>query len=409
MSYLDRLQDLKYTSPSGKSFTLFFDELSRSGGKKVVVVEFPGQDTGAVQELGELTPTFSITCYLTGPDYDTEADRFNDALREPGAGQLQHPRWGTLAVIPASRKQSEAYIDGAGRAVFEIDFIKTDDAAFVYPRSASDPQLKVGVDVETAAENIETSAGEVEITDLGEKATLRKNSLDSLTKFRDGMKKVSARSAEISRDIRAQIRKIEREIDTYILAPADLMSELLTLYRLPAAVVTDVAVKVAGYATVYDSLIDGYRATTALYGERLGILAVAGSNAILAAAAEASATGTITTRAQASKAIQDLSVLSALVGTEIDALGVLGDFQADYESQKSVNIAVTRAINSLFERALNLPTEQAMVMERAVSPLELVYELYGDIDRLDEFIAYNDLQGDEIFQIPLGREVRWYA
>lgn len=409
MSYLERLSEMKYTSPSGKIFSLNFDELSRSGGKKVPVVEFPGQNQGAIQDLGEITITFPVTCYISGADYDTESDRFWEALSEPGKGTLDHPRWGRISVVPSTRRQAEDFIEGASRAVFTIEFIKADDKAFDYPRIGSAPELKLSGDVDAAAASITASVADVEITDPGEKAALKKNTLDSVAGFRDGMKKVSAQSAELSRNIQAQVRKIEREIDSYVLAPAELMTAMLDLYRLPGQIITDVQAKIAGYVTAYSNIINGFLGTTQQYGERLGIIAVGQSSAIITAAAESSGTGAIATRGDAARSIQALAGLYDTVKTSIDALGEIGQFQADYEAQKAVNVAVSLAINSLFERALNLPTEQVQIMEKNISPLEMVYELYGGIDRLDQFIEYNDLQGDEILIIPRGREVRWYA
>lgn len=409
MSYLERLSEMKYTSPSGKAFTLNFDELSRVGGKKVPVVEFPGQNQGAIQDLGEITITFPVTCYISGADYDAESDKFWEALSEPGKGTLDHPRWGRISVVPSTRRQAEDFIEGASRAVFTIEFIKADDKAFDYPKIGAAPELKLSGDVDAAATSITASVEDIEITDPGEKAALRKNALDSVSGFRDGMKKVSAQSSELSRDIQAQARKIEREIDSYILAPADLMTAMLDLYRLPGQIVTDVQTKIAGYVTAYTNLVNGFIGTTEQYGERLGLIAVGQSSAIVTAAAESSGTGAIATRGDAARSIQALAGLYDTVKTTIDDLGSIGQFQADYEAQKAVNVAVSLAINSLFERALNLPTEQVQIMEKSISPLEMVYELYGGIDRLDEFIEYNDFQGDEILIIPRGREVRWYA
>ena len=55
-----------------------------------------------------------------------------------------------------------------------------------------------------------------------------------------------------------------------------------------------------------------------------------------------------------------------------------------------------------------MPTERVFVLDHGVPPIRLVYELYGSIDRLDQFIGYNDLSGNELLMIPSGREVRWF-
>ncbi len=77
--------------------------------------------------------------------------------------------------------------------------------------------------------------------------------------------------------------------------------------------------------------------------------------------------------------------------------------------QRNVNLAISSALNGLIDQALNLPTERVIILDREMTPLDLVWELYGDIERLEEFIEYNNLCGDEILWLTRGREVRWYV
>jgi prophage DNA circulation protein len=409
VSYIDRLSEMRYTSPSGKSFSLLFDDVTREGGKKVPVVEFPGQDQGAVQDLGELTVTIPVTCYIAGPDYDIEADRFWDALAEPGAGELDHPRWGVISVMPSTRRQAENFVDGASVAVFEITFIKADERAFEYPRIGTAPDAAIQAQTDEAAAALGGAAEGLDIAGPGERATVKKSSLDGIKKFRDGMMRVTVGVSDLSRDVQAQIRKIEREIDSYILAPAELMGAFLTLYRLPSRTAQDVEVKIKSYETAYRDVTAGFIRTTALYGERLGIISAGQALGLLAAAAEATTAGDITTRGEAARIVAGLSALSADAFTLADRLYGIGGGDVGFQARESVRRAVSSAILSIFERALNLPTEQAYTLSREITPIEIVFELDGDIERLHEFIGYNQLAGDEIILIPRGREVRWYA
>ena len=92
MAYKDRIKEMIYTSSEGNQFTLKYSELSRTGGRKAPITEFPGQDQGAVQDLGATTPTFPINCFIDGENYDQTADAFWLALHESGPGVLSHPR-----------------------------------------------------------------------------------------------------------------------------------------------------------------------------------------------------------------------------------------------------------------------------------------------------------------------------
>ncbi len=407
--YTERLRELKYTSPSGKKFTLLFDELSRTGGKKAPVSEFPGQNQGAVQDLGELTGTFPITCYIAGLDYDTEADRFWNALAESGAGKLDHPRWGTINVLPSTREQSEQFVDGAGRAVFTITFIRTDDTVFDYPKSSIVADDQITADADAAADGI-TSALEGEtITDVREKAGLKENVLSTLATVTGIIGTVTAFSDDLRETVDGTVNEITREIDTLIASPALLMESLLKLYRIPARIVTDVTEKVKAYKTIYTGLATGFVETTKEYGEMFGIIASAQLQGIAIASAESTLTGRIPTRTQAGEVVDGLTGLYSDVVATIEEIETAGDFTVDYETTRLTLQTVFRSVGNLIDRALSLPTERILTLDRNITPIQLAWELYGDLERLDELIEYNNLQGENILLIPRETEVRWYA
>ena len=412
MSFKDRIRDMIYTSPSGKSFTVQFDDLSRSGGKKAPVTESPGADGGTVQDLGKRTTTYPVRCYLTGQDYDLEADRFWDALLETGPGFLNHPRWGNIRVLPNPRTQTEEFVNGAGRAVFEIDFITAPEDAEEYPTIEAAPDLQIAADADTAASAITDSLDGEELTDPKGITGLKDAVVRNMARFKTAFASVSAAVDGLQADIEAVITSITNNIDDLVTAPADLMTELLQLYRLPARTVTNVQSKIEGYSALYSVIIDGFRSQTLAYGEMVGLINTAQANAIQAAAAEATIDGAITTRGQAADIIDTLNTLNANISTAVEAIEAAGGFTSDYASRAAAEQASARAISNLVDRALNLPTEKRRTLDRSINPLALVYELYSDIDNLEdtlsEFIAYNRLTGNEILTIPNGREVRWY-
>lgn len=407
--YTDRLRELKYTSPSGKKFTLLFDGLSRTGGKKAPVSEFPGQNQGAVQDLGELTGTFPITCYIAGLDYDTEADRFWNALAESGAGKLDHPRWGTINVLPSTREQSEQFVDGAGRAVFTITFIRTDDTVFDYPKSFIVPDDQITADADAAADGITATLEGKAITDVREKAGLKENVLSTLDTVTGIIGTVTAFSDDLRETIDGTVNEIIREIDILIASPQLLMESLLKLYRLPARVVTDVTEKVKAYKTIYISLANGFAETTKEYGEMFGIIASAQLQGVAIATAESTLNGNIPTRTQAGEIVDGLTGLYSDIIVTIEAIETAGNFTVDYETTRLTLQTVSRSVENLIDRALSLPTERILKLEKDVTPLQFAWELYGDLDRLDELIEYNNLLSDNILLIPRNTEVRWYA
>ena len=407
MSYNDRLRELKYTPPSGTEFILQFSGLNRTGGKKAPVSEFPGQNQGAVQDLGNVTPTFPISCYITGVDYDLEADRFWEALHESGPGVLEHPRWGNVKVLPVPETQTEQFVDGAGRSVFQITFIRAEETQFDYPVSVIDYPTQVTASVDNTAVAITESVPE-EITDTKTLAALKTQILASMSVITNAYDQVTGITDDIRQEINQTVRDITNNIDELVSAPAELMESLLTLYRLPATVVSNIQEKISSYKTIYTSLVDGFEATTLKYGATMGIVNSANLSSISAANAEAGSYGTVTTRTQASTIITEIDTFSKDIRESIEDLEALGNFASSYEVSLLLENTITEALTGLIDQSLDLPAERVLILDREIPAPALVQELFGNIDQLDFFMEYNNLCCDEILLIPRGREVRYF-
>ncbi len=407
MSYQDRLRELIITSPSGQSFTLQFDDLSRTGGKKAPVTEFPNQNQGSVQDLGNITPTFPIPCYISGADYDIEADRFYKAVHETGPCDLQHPRWGDLKALIILNTQTEAFVEGARRAIFDLTAIRVSEESFDYPSSTLDYQTSVTANVDLTATAITESVPE-EITDTRTLAALKDGVGNVLNTITGAFDNITDLTDDVREEIDQTVRDITNNIDELVTAPADLMTAFLKLYRLPGSVVVDIQEKLDAYETIYTDLIDGVVATTLQYGAQIGTVFAGNAAAINAANAEASTYGDIPTRDSAGEIVERVDDLNGRIKASIEDIEEAGDFSADYNMSLTMGITVTNAITGLIDQSLNLPAERTEVLEREVTPIQFVYEKYGNLDNLDLFISYNALQGCEILLLPREKSVRWY-
>ena len=65
----------------------------------------------------------------------------------------------------------------------------------------------------------------------------------------------------------------------------------------------------------------------------------------------------------------------------------------------------------LVEVSFTLVPERSIVLERPRTALDVCAELYRTVegDRLDFLITSNDLSGSEIFELPAGKEIFYYA
>lgn len=410
MSWRDRLRTLDYTSPSGETFTLLFDDLSREVDKKAPVTEFPGQNRGAVQDLGQSTIRYPMDVYISGADYDVESDRFWAALNESGPAEMQHPRYGDLVVLPVTVSQSERFVEGAGQARFSVEFVEADAQQFEYPRVARTSPDAIAANAAAAAAQAADVAGRADIDDLGAAAALKENILNGLNTVTDAFDTITGFTDDLRNEINAQVSEITSTIDDLVQAPADLAESLLQLYRTPARVVTTIESKINGYQQIFNGLVDGFVNTTVQYGEMIGLIQQANAAGVQAAAAESTADGLIDTRAGAARISDALSDIQSGIDNAFDQMSAAVDI--DYDLQAAGRRAVTSALRSLQERALNLPIEQSETLEQDEALIPLVDRLYGDVDAfdgtLDAFIAFNELHGSEILIVPQGKTVRWY-
>lgn len=79
------------------------------------------------------------------------------------------------------------------------------------------------------------------------------------------------------------------------------------------------------------------------------------------------------------------------------------------EAYQALETSVALAAGFLVETSFTLTEERRIVLGRARTFVDLVAEVYGELDdRFDFFIATNKLSGDEIIELPIGREVVYY-
>lgn len=80
------------------------------------------------------------------------------------------------------------------------------------------------------------------------------------------------------------------------------------------------------------------------------------------------------------------------------------------ESYRALQNASALAVGFLVELSFTLAQEHRIILDRPRTLIDLVAELYGEIDpQLDFFINTNDLSGDEIIELPAGREIVFYV
>jgi hypothetical protein len=435
MSYLDRIERLTYQSPKRKTFDLEFDDLARNIQRKTAINEFPYQNKANVQDLGMANLKIPIRCYISGTDYDLEADRFFKALNEQGYGVLDHPRWGSIDVIPINITQSESFIDGTGRAIFEIEFIEyfsdaTDFPEDLYGKFKDIINAIIGgldiitqfidsvISIETSVRRVARTARRIVGSAISEtrrietrlKGVSQRWKEDTRNNFVESTANPLAKFSLNGREKQDIFNKNLRVFQEYIednpdIVISEAVKKLNNLARLPQGENIPVSQTIASYNTTID-YIDSQFNNKDINDFEANIN---GYNAIAftLAMCEKLITSNYITRNDSIQAIDALQERREKLKLIYDKV-VQKNGSLDYDILLQTYNTISNSQRQILNQSLQLPTEKSIILEKDTTPIEFVFSLTNNIDRLDELMSYNNLQGRNILVIQKGTTLRYY-
>lgn len=405
MSWLDRLQVAKYTASNNVSQTFDYENVSVNYTNKGAAFEFPNAMGTYVQRSGSTGRKFPLRCYFHGTNYDQQADAFMELLRVNGVGKLQHPIYGTVDVVPLGTiTRTDDLKTAASQAAINVTFLET--TGLVFPTNQSDPESRVIFEMEQyyvfgsqqfADElNFETVEQQVEFKDeFTTELSVSKNALEDIVK---------GNAALLSR-YNAVYSSVLFGIDDLLDDPVTLARQTLTFINIPSNATSTILAKFSAFSTLLTTLISAIPTSInnltgrSLYGS--GYV----SSAVLSAVG-----GKFETKSEAlDAAVFLLDMFDAFNTWHDDSLVALDaiDTGGGYTALQS---AVAIAAGFLIDISFTLKQERLITLTAPRSMIELIYELYGELDeQYDFFISSNNLTGDEILEIPAGRTIRYYA
>ena len=413
MPWNNRLREAAYTSPSGERITFGFEDVSRSFDKKGSAFEFPDADGTYIQQTGNTGRRYPLRIFFWGDEYDIEADAFDAALRESGIGKLEHPKYGTIDVVPfGSVTQRDDLKTAANQAVIELMFWETID--LIYPSVQNDPASEVLTTINEY--NEETAAEFEEITDL-DNAVEQSNFKNSYQSLLDSTSVNLQSIADTQEDVQKQFNaindSINQGINILISQPLTLAFQTTQLIQAPARALTSIEARLNAYKNLADLIITGDDSIESPGNDSLNSNKFHGNDLY----ASTYITGSI------------VSVVNNQFSTKIEALeaaeNILQQFDnvviwrdANFESLGEIDTGgsyqklqevVALTAGFLVQISFNLKQERRLTLDRDRTIIDLVAELYGSIDdQLDFFINSNDLSGSQILELPKGHEIVYY-
>ncbi len=413
MSWLDRVKEAAYTSPSGVRQTFLYENVRNEIDKKTSAFDFPDADGTFVQDLGRSGRRYPLRVFFTGSDYDLDADQFDALLLEPGVGRLEHPLYGTVDVVPfGTISRRDDLKTGANQSITEVTFWET--IGLIYPTSQADPAAEVQASLETfRTKAAETFEANTDLQDAIGQASLESTYLGLLSTAKGALTTIADTLDSVDSIFNAVFDSVNQGIDVLIKTPLTLALQTAIMVQAPSRATALIEDRLSAYSDLLTSITTGEGArvspdsnskgsNTFHTGDLFAGLYVSGS-------VSSAVNNRFKTRGGALAAAEVLlEQLDTL--TEWRDAGFTALSQIDTgESYQQLQDAVARAAGFLVDISFTLKQERGLVVDRDRTVIDLVAELYGSVDdQLDFFINSNALSGSEILEIPRGREIVYY-
>lgn len=369
----------------GKPF--FVESGERSGGRRVVVHEFPLRDDPFVEDLGRKARTFRVEGYVLGDDYLAQRDSLLAALEAVDRpGELVHPYYSrSITAVCVSVSVRETRSEG-GIAIFAIEFAEA-------PAQAPTPVIEVdSVSVVAASADTAIAATKAELVEKYNPSGLPSFALASaetaLRSAADGLGAALAPAVGVTQELSAmtaQITLLTTTAASLVRQPTD----ILDAFRQAIVVLGGTAAAAPG--AVLNALTDAYAvnlgpavslgtATREREAENQAAL-VGGLRRVLAI--EAARLAPLVPYVS----IEEATATRELVAGLLEEQGA-GAGDTAYPALVDLRSQVLRAVpgSTVFASVITVTRRVA------IPSLLLVYQLYGSVDHEADILARNSIR-----------------
>lgn len=408
----DRLRKAFYVSPSGEKLPFLYENVKQTQTLRGSSFEFPDADGTFVQRIGNSGRRFPLRIILSGSDYDIQAGKFNKALLESGVGSLEHPIYGVIKVIPLGElERIDNLKTAANQAIFEVTFFET--TGLLYPTSQKDGvnETKEAVDDYNEAES-EALEDNTILDTANDRANFLNDYNNAKAAFTTQLSKIAAETEEVEKQFNAINDSINNGIDELIADPLLLGFQTVLLIQSPARAASLILDRLDAYTSLVGLIVGKEPAIAGL--DNSASNSFHNDDLYCSAYITGQVVSVINNQFQTkSDAIAAADVIltnfdnyTAWHDDNFESLNEL-DTSAAYQNLLK---AVSLAAGFLVQISFSLKQERKIILDRNRSIIDLTYELYGEVDlNLDFFINSNNLTGDEILELPKGKEIVFYV
>jgi prophage DNA circulation protein len=414
MTWENRLQEATYTSPKGEVFSFIYESVSVSATKKTTAFSFPGGSGTYIQDLGSTGRRYKQVLFFSGEDYDLQAESFFSALEEVGIGKLAHPLYGTFDVVPFGEiARRDDLVDAANQAAFEVTFYETTGLVFPSVQEDASSQLASAI-AEFNQASADKLSEELNIANEFERVSFQSVYQASLNAVKNTFDQITQAQEDANKQLNNVFNSISEGVDVLIGQPATLAFQTNILLQTPSLMADSIKARVDAYTNLINQFTTGSSAvkvpgndnTAANDFQNADLYTSGGLVAFIDNVANEEFE-TKTDALQYADTVLDLfDQVNAWREANYSSLGLV-DTGSMYQKLQN---AVALTAGFLVQISFTLKQERTFILDRDRTMIDLVAELYGNIDEsLDFFINTNDLSGDEYKELKKGRQIVYFV
>jgi prophage DNA circulation protein len=134
------------------------EQQARSGGRRVVLHEYPKRDTPYAEDMGRAATRYQITGYLIGPSYNFTKRELMTALDSSSGGTLVDPYLAEPKLCICERYNVTETRERGGYCTFEMTFTEVGNPGNIFAQvsSAFQTQTQASATGQAAAANVDT-------------------------------------------------------------------------------------------------------------------------------------------------------------------------------------------------------------------------------------------------------------
>lgn len=378
--------------------TFHTERASGSGGRRLVVHEYPLQDIHYVEDLGKSAGSGRITIFFIGQSYDIQRDELIALLDSEGPHSLVHPHLGTLRVHIRSYEWAITTRKG-GFVQFNLEYVLDGQRKFPQSGNANAQQLQTACD--SCATALQNSFAE-QFTVKGKPGFIETAAQGQFSAALSQLESVNNQLSTVTLGASPYIENIQQfnaELSALLQQPGTLAGRVISLVS-----------SVIGSGTNIMNVLHGYRSLLASF---LSIDAVP----LTTATRRHQATNQATTQ-QLLSGITTIGTARLIAGSNqpfvtynqaidtrdllLQQLDTLIDNGTDAEYYPLVDLQ-TALMKRVDDVAPGLDQVKQIQLQQSVPALVLAHQLYGDANKADELVNRNGVTHPSF--IPAGKNL----